>query len=298
MKNKIKAKTDAPKAVLITATSSGIGAACAKELTQKGYWVFAGLRDLTKAEALQEATDGKLTPIQIDVTNLDIIASAVEQITEMLAKENAKLVGVVNNATNERHGPLEILPFEFIREEIEVDYLGSVAVIQAFLPLLRESQGRIINFSSMNGRCVFRSIGANSAAKFAIEAMSDALRLELAPWGIDVSLIEPGAVVTPLWDKALHKFEDLPNHVRAEKLELYYPSWSEAVKQAKEDQARFLRSAMPVERVVQTIFHALTSNKPKARYIVGSDARFFITLKWLLPDRWFDKVANIAFNDQ
>ena len=101
--------------------------------------------------------------------------------------------------------PWKFYLFEFARHEIEVDYLGTLAVIKAFLPLLRESRGRIINFSSMNGRCVFRSIGANSAAKYAIEAMSDALRLELAPWGIKVSIIEPGAIATPLWGKSTSK---------------------------------------------------------------------------------------------
>lgn len=291
-------KQNKTKAVFITATSSGIGESCAKTLAEQGFWVFAGVRDLDRGYSLQKQIKGKLTPILIDVTNCSLINSAAEKITEMLNQEASELWGLVNNATNERHGPLEILPFEFIQEEIEVDYLGTVAVIKSFLPLLREAQGRIINFSSMNGRSVFRSIGANSAAKYAIEAMSDAFRLELAPWGIQVSIIEPGAVATPLWDKALDKFLDLPNHVPEAQLKLYYPHWEDAIKQARSDKERFLSHAMPIENIVQTVVHALTSKHPKTRYIVGWDAKMIVFLKWLLPDRWFDRVATAVFDDQ
>lgn len=284
--------------VFITASASGIGAVCAKILANAGIWVFAGVRDLKKGELLQQQVSGKLTPVLLDVTDIKQIEAATAQLQETMTRHNAKLLGVVNNATNERHGPLELLPLDFIRDEIEVDYLGSVAVIKACLPLLRQAQGRIVNFSSMNGRSVFRSIGANSAAKYAIEAMSDALRLELAPWGIKVALIEPGAVKTPLWEKALHKFEDLPNHVTAEQLQLYYPRWSEALQQAKVDKERFLRTALPPERVAKAVIHALTAKQPKTRYVVGRDAQTVLFLKWLLPDRWFDRVALLAFNDQ
>lgn len=285
-------------AVLITAGASGIGVACANLLAAKGYTVFAGVRQAEKGEALRQQLGDRLLPVLLDVTDGASIAAAMTDVQRTLSLTDARLVGVVNNATNERHGPIELLPLEFIREEIEVDYLGAVAVIKAALPLLRRARGRIVNFSSMNGRSVFRSIGANSAAKYAIEAMSDALRLELAPWGIEVSLIEPGAVATPLWEKALQKFVDLPNHVLPEQLYLYYPDWQAAVTHAAADKERFLRTALPPERLAATVLQALTAKRPNARYVVGWDARAVLFLKWLLPDRWFDRVAMAAFNDQ
>ena len=260
--------------------------------------VFAGVRSTEKGAVLQEQLGDALVVVPLDVTKADSVAAAVETLQTTLAQRKRQLAGLVNNATNERHGPIELLPMEFIRDEIEVDYLGSVAMIKATLPLLRSARGRIVNFSSMNGRSVFRSIGANSAAKYAIEAMSDALRLEVAPWGIEVSLIEPGAVATPLWEKALQKFRELPHHVAADQLRLYYPDWPAAVKQAAVDKERFLRTALPPERLAAAVWQALTARRPKARYVVGWDAHAVIFLKWLLPDRWFDRVAMAAFTDQ
>ena len=293
--NRKQCKKDA---VLITATSSGIGAACAKNLAHDGFLVFAGVRNLAAGELLKKDTKGQIIPILLDVRKVDLIQAAYKQIKETLWQTDIQLIGIVNNATNEYHGPLEILPFEFIREEIEVDYLGAIAVIKTFLPLIRKSGGRIVNMSSMNGRTVFRRIGANSAAKYAIEAMSDALRLELEPWGIRVSIIEPGAVATPIWDKALQKFKNLPDYISKEQLDLYYPSWPDVVKQATLDKERSFRSAMPVEHVVKRIRHALTDKNPKIRYIVGRDAKLIIFLKWILPVRLFDKIAKKMFNEQ
>jgi len=260
--------------------------------------VFAGVRSTEKGAVLQEQLGDALVVVPLDVTKADSVAAAVETLQTTLAQRKRQLAGLVNNATNERHGPIELLPMEFIRDEIEVDYLGSVAMIKATLPLLRSARGRIVNFSSMNGRSVFRSIGANSAAKYAIEALSDALRLELAPWGIEVALVEPGAIATPLWEKALQKFVDLPTHVPADQLQLYYPDWPAAVAHAAEDKKRFLRNALPPERVATAVLHALTARRPKARYVVGKDARAVLFMKWLLPDRWFDQIAMLAFNDQ
>jgi NAD(P)-dependent dehydrogenase (short-subunit alcohol dehydrogenase family) len=302
--------------VFITAGASGIGAACVRRLLAAGFKVLAGVRDRRKGEELQQQVLGKdypgkdsrpvqgdllgeaFVPLLLDVTEAASVAEAAAMVQHMLDRDGSRLAGLINNATNERHGPIELLPLEFIREEMEVDYLGAVRTVKAMLPLLRRARGRIINFSSMNGRSVFQSIGANSAAKYAVEAVSDALRLELAPWGIEVVLIEPGATKTPIWDKALQKFIDLPNHVSAEQLRLYYPDWQAAVKHAAQDKERFLRGALPPERVADAVVQALTARRPKTRYVVGWDARRVLLLKWLLPDRWFDRVAMAAFNDQ
>jgi NAD(P)-dependent dehydrogenase (short-subunit alcohol dehydrogenase family) len=285
------------RAVLITGSSGGIGSCCAKTLHSEGFRVFAAVRDPVAGEALRREMPNRLSPILLDVTAPDSIASAAKQVAEILDAEDTKLVGLVNNATVEYHGPIEILPLKFVRDELEVNYLGTLAVTRAFLPLLRRGRGRIVNISSINGRCVFPSVGASCAAKYAVEAMSDALRMELAPWRVHVALVEPGTVATGLWEKALRAFEDLPHHVTAEALRLYYPSWSEALERAQADKNRLFRMAMPPERVVRAIMHALTSNRPKTRYLVRWDAKSIAFLKWLLPDRAFDLLARLSFRD-
>lgn len=249
-------------AVMITGASSGIGAAVAEQLALMGFQVFAGVRN-------PEHIDGSenLIPVRLDVTDPEIIGKAVETVTEILKKDGTVLAGLVNNATVEYHGPVEILPMKFFRHEMEVNYFGTVMVTKAFLPLLRKAGGRIVNMSSISGRCVFKSIGSNCAAKYAIEAFSDALRLELAPWGMQVSIIEPGGVATPLWKKSFRAFEDLPNHVPEEQLGLYYPYWEKALHTARADEEEHFQKTMPVDRVVKTVIHALTSEKPKTRYL-------------------------------
>ncbi len=287
--------TEESKAVLITGASSGIGAATAKMLAEKGFRVFAGMRN---PENTAHDSSGNVIPVRLDVTDPEIIGKAVENVREILKKENLGLTGLVNSATAEYHGPIEILPMKFMRHEMEVNYFGTVMVTRAFLPLLRESQGRIVNMSSISGRCVFKSIGSNCAAKYAVEAFSDALRLELRPWGIHVSMIEPGGVATPLWEKSLRAFEDLPNHVPQEQLMLYYPSWEKALQTAVKDEKEHYTQTMPVERVVSDIVHALTNPKPKTRYLVGRFAKTVAFLKWLLPDRYFDRFAVTEFKEQ
>jgi len=281
--------------VLITGASSGIGAATAKQLARKGFRVFAGVRN---PENIEPDSFGNIAPVRLDVTDPEIIEEAVENVAELLEKESAMLIGLVNNATAEYHGPVEILPMDFFRHEMEVNYFGTVMVTKAFLPLLRKARGRIVNMSSISGRCVFKSIGSNCAAKYAIEAFSDALRLELATWGMQVSIIEPGGVATPLWKKSLQAFEDLPNHVPPEELRLYYPSWEKAVQAARADEEEHYQKTMPANFVIKAIVHALTGKRPRTRYLVGRFAKTVALLKWLLPDRLFDRFAMAEFQEQ
>jgi NAD(P)-dependent dehydrogenase (short-subunit alcohol dehydrogenase family) len=286
---------DAKGAVLITGASSGVGAATVQRLAQRGFWVFSGVRDLAR---FQPDGPGKQTPVLLDVTDGNQIARAAEQVRAALTREGQALVGLVNNATVEYHGPLEILPLELARHEMEVNYFGTLAVTQAFLPLLRQGRGRIVNMSSINGRCVFKSIGSSCAAKYAVEAASDALRLELAPWGVHVSIVEPAGLQTPLWEKSRRAFEALPDRVPPKQLRLYYPSWERAVQKARADEQRLYQMVDPVNSAVDAIEHALTSHRPKTRYLVGRYARLIAFFKWLLPDWLFDRLANMVFQDQ
>lgn len=287
------------RAVLIASGSSGIGAACVRLLDHQGFRVFAGFRALDRSQPLQHQTSARFTPLQFDVTRQDEIAAAVAELQRTLAAEDAQLVGVVNTATREHHGPLEIQPLANIREEVEVDYLGSLAVIQACLPLLRPARGRIINFSSVTGRFAMRGIGASCAAKYAVEAMSDALRLELAPWGISVSIIEPGAIATPLWNKTHTAFEELASHATPEQVRLYYPDWDQALNQGLADRANILRRALTADDVAAVVLDILTCARPKTRYLVAPfEVHVMVMLKRLLPDDWFDELVEKIFQDQ
>lgn len=282
-------------AILITGASSGIGAGAAKALAEQGFRVFAGMRN--PQQAISPDAIVNPIPVRLDVTDTLDITRAVEQVSKILQKEKLGLAGIVNCATTEYQGPVEILPIKFMRHEMDVNYFGTVMVTKAFLPLLRESVGRIVNITSINGFCVFNSIGSNCAAKYAVEAFSDALRLELKPWGIHVSIIEPGGVATPLWKKSLRAFEELPNHVTQDQIRLYYPSWEKSLQIAIKDEAEHYKKTMPVERVVRDIVHALTAPKPKTRYLVGRFAKTVAFLKWLLPDRYFDHFFMDEFKD-
>jgi NAD(P)-dependent dehydrogenase (short-subunit alcohol dehydrogenase family) len=289
-------KSPGKSAILITAASSGIGAACAKRFAQEGFWVFAGVRNTDLGVALQQELGENILPILLDVTNQETIASAVAQIDVLLDKQGMVLSGLLNNSAREYLGPFELLPLEWVRQEMEVGYFGYLSVIKACLPLLRKSQGRIVNISSVNGRCVFPIVGSGCATKYAIEALSDALRLELAPWNIKVALIEPAIVNTPLWQKSQSTFGKLPDLVDKEQLALYYPSWPQALKQAEIDTQRHLAIATPIEQAVDTISHALFSKRPKIRYLLGWSAKLVAFIRILLPDWLFDRFATSVFH--
>lgn len=283
-------------AILITAASSGIGAACAKAFAQQGIWVFAGVRSEAQGVMLQQTAGNNVTPVLLDVTDGEAIAAAIAQIRAALKQRKAVLRGLLNNAAQEYMGPFELLPMAWVRQEMEVGYLGYLAMIKACLPLLRQSQGRIVNISSINGRCVFPVVGSGCATKYAIEALSDALRLELAPWQIKVCIIEPAIVATPLWQKSQANFEQLSSAVPSEQLELYYPSWSRAVQQAAADTQRYYAIATPIEQAIAVVAHALFSPRPKIRYCLGWNAKLIAAARWLLPDWLFDRLAMSVFH--
>ncbi|GHH72670.1 short-chain dehydrogenase/reductase [Streptosporangium violaceochromogenes] len=282
------------RAVLITGGAGGIGAVTARALARKGFHVFAGVRDPERAarEAFPDAPEG-IEPIPLDVT----LPESVERAAKTVPGPGRRLAGLVNAATAEYHGPLEILPMDFVRHELEVNYLGALAVTRALAPALRAARGRVVNISSINGLCVFPSIGASCASKYALEAASDALRMELGRWGVRVVLINPGAVDTPLWPRTLRAFEALPARVGDDLLRLYYPSWERSVSRARADQARMLRLASPPSRVSRAVVHALTAARPRTRYLVGRDARAIALVRRLLPTRAFDALALHTFRE-
>lgn len=256
-------RQDRPSGIVITGASTGIGEACALELDRLGYQVFAGVRSDADAKRLQERASEKLTPVMIDVTDVEMIAAAADLVRE--ATGEAGLAGLVNNAGIVVSGPLEILPLEKFRWQFEVNVVGLLAVTQAFLPLLRIGKGRLVNMGSVSGKLAPPYLAPYAASKFALEALTDALRSELRHWAIEVSIIEPASVATPIWEKSRAAADKMAEEVPPEALALYQADL-DAMRKATQ---RLGENGMPVEKVVRAVVHALSARRPKTRYRVG-----------------------------
>jgi NAD(P)-dependent dehydrogenase (short-subunit alcohol dehydrogenase family) len=266
--------------VVITGASTGIGAACAVELARRGYRIFAGVRKDADGEKLKSQS-AEIVPLCLDVTDAAQIAAGAEKVGRAVG--DAGLAGLINNAGIVVAGPMEILPLEELRRQLEVNVVGQVAVLQAFLPLLRKARGRIINIGSVNGRFAPPYMAPYSASKHALEAINNALRLELRAWGIHVSIIEPGATATPIWDKSLAAANGLAEQIPDEHIQLYKNDL-DAMARATEELAR---TALPVETVVRSVIDALTAPRPRTRYRVGFKVNMILaTYKWITDRAW------------
>jgi len=272
-------------AVVVTGASTGIGRATALHLGMLGFDVFAGVRRESDGERLASEGSGGVTPVILDVTDADSIEAAARRVTEAVG--GAGLRGLVNNAGISQPAPVELLPLDALREQLEVNVVGQIAVTQAFLPLLRRARGRIVNVSSIGGRVASPTLGAYAASKFAIEALSDSLRMELHPWGIHVSVIEPGSIRTEIWRRGIDAGNSIQERIPDERRELYAPLTGGVRRLAERLQDR----AIPPERVADRIAHALTARRPRTRYLVGTDARIR-ALAGLLPDRAHDALVR------
>ena len=269
------------QAVVITGASTGIGEACVKRLAAAGFHVFAGVRKAEDGAALQHATGDRVTPLLLDVTNTEQIAAAQATVATMVGENG--LAGLINNAGIAVGGPLEFMPLDEFHHQMAVNVYGALAVTQEFLPLLRQATGRIVNMSSISGLAASPFLGPYAASKFALEALSDALRLELRPWGIQVVLVEPGNIATPIWQKGLAFADQLEAKLPPEAQAYYGPIFP------------FMRAMLtrsrgtPADAVAQVVEQALTAAQPNARYLVGNDARL---RTWIerLPTRWRDNL--------
>jgi len=270
--------------VLVTGTSKGIGRACARDLHARGFRVFAGVRTDADAEALRAAADDRLVPLLLDVTRPADIAAAGDLLRSRVGP--AGLWGLVNNAGIAVAGPIEYLPPQEVRRQFEVNVFGTLELTQTCLPLLRTARGRIVNVSSVNGRVVSPFNGAYSASKFALEALSDALRLELRRTGIQVVVVQPGAIRTPIWDTAREE---------AQRLAERYPraAWSHYGRVLERlAKVGTPRRALAPERIATVIARALLARHPRARYHVGWDARAGILAARMLPTRLLDALLT------
>lgn len=277
------------RSVLVTGSSTGIGRATALQLDHAGWRVFAGVRKPEDADSLRAAGSERLTPVMLDVTDDEAISAAAAMLAGELGE--AGLDGLVNNAGVAIPSPLETMPIEAFRRQVEVNLTGQVAVTQAMLPLIRSARGRIIFVSSIGGRIAFPLTGAYHAAKFGVEAVGDVFRQELRRWGISVSIVEPGSIDTPIWDSGERAADEIGGDVAARE-ELY----GKAIASYRKVTRNLAERGIEPGKVAEVIEHALTSARPRSRYLVGLDAKTQARVKLVIPTRIWDRIVARIMN--
>jgi NAD(P)-dependent dehydrogenase (short-subunit alcohol dehydrogenase family) len=271
-------------AVLVTGSSTGIGRASAIRLDRAGFRVFAGVRNRGDAESLEAEASGRLEPVIIDVTDEGTIAATAERIEQV---SGGRLAGLVNNAGIAKGGPIEALSIDDLRNQLEVNLVGQVAVTQAMLPMIRAARGRVVFISSIGGKVALPFLSPYAASKHGIEAIGDSLRREMMPFGVRVSLIEPGAVATPIWDKGSNEAAELRERATPEQIEAYGPVIDRFEKLFIEAG----RGGVPPDDVADAVEHALTAQRPKTRYVIGREAKIRGAVARYLPDRFLDRAV-------
>jgi NAD(P)-dependent dehydrogenase (short-subunit alcohol dehydrogenase family) len=268
--------------VLVTGASSGIGEATAVHLREVGFTPIAGVRKDVDSERLEGLG---LRTVRLDVTDADGIAAARDSLGD------EPLAGLVNNAGIAVAAPLEFLPIDRLRQQLEVNLIGQIAVTQAFLPALRRARGRIVNVSSIGGRVALPLVGAYNASKFGLEGASDALRRELRPHGVDVILIEPGGVKTPIWKKGEALADEITEDLPPEAERLYGGLIARVRAETRKIDEELGSEPRAVAEAIAT---ALTARRPRARYLVGNDAKQRAVAAKLLPARVMDRMIGRA----
>jgi len=275
----------ATKSVVITGASTGIGLAAAKVLAARGFHVFGSVRKAADGERVAAEVGERFTPLVFDVT--DEVAVQAGARTVEAALGGATLAGLVNNAGIAVAGPLLHLPTDEFRKQLEVNLTGVVIATQAFAPLLGarspapKDPGRIVNISSVGGKTANPFMAPYNVSKFGLEGMSEALRRELLPFGVDVIVVAPGAVATPIWDKADES--DTSRYANT----VYAP----ALDRLRAYMLQLGRSGLPPERIGEVIHEALTAPRPKVRYVVSPDT-FQLFMSEHLPKRTLDRIVG------
>ena len=289
------------KTVLITGCSSGFGRCTALTLARKGWHVFATVRkeadrDSLLSEAASSNCQHTITPFLCDIVDSDQITSLFQQVKAQLETMSShdeekvvpRLDALVNNAGTAYAGPIEIQPLDDIRAQFELNFFAQIAMIQTFLPLLKNAQGTIINVSSISGRISTPLTGIYSSSKYALEAMSDALRVELAHFKVRVVLVEPGSSPTSIWSTS---FERSMQHLQSRELrEAYTPLLTFGERYAKRSE----KHGFPPQLFASRIEHILTTPRPHARYGVPTSSTILMLLRNFLPDAWWDGLSRLV----
>ena len=267
--------------IVVSGASTGMGAAAARELAARGYHVLAGGRRERDGDALR--ADG-IEPVILDITRPEHFRALVDRIAS--DPDHRPLCALINNAGIAVNAPVETLPLDEWRRLFEVNLFGHVAVTQVLLPFLHQSHGRVVNISSVGGKVAMATFGPYAGAKFALEAVSDALRRELAPHGVQVVVVEPGAVKTEIGDRGIAATTHLAERMNPEQQRRY----GGLVKAVVAQTAAHVGNGMPADRAGSIIAEAATARRPRTRYTIGRDAAILTRLTRILPDRILDRV--------
>jgi NAD(P)-dependent dehydrogenase (short-subunit alcohol dehydrogenase family) len=279
------ASSEIREIAIVTGASTGIGAATARELARRGFHVLAGVRRDRDAGAIRGPG---IEPLIIDITIRDHIRALA---TRVHGDPQGRAVrALVNNAAIQANVPIEAFAIDEWRRMFEVNLFGQVAVTQALLPALIRSKGRVVNISSVGGKVAMAAYGPYAGTKFALEAVSDSLRRELGPSGVQVVVVEPGAVRTEMLGRAIATAHELVSTMTPEQSQRYG-----GLMQAVNTQAvSSTKSGMPADTAAKVIAKAVTARKPRTRYTVGRDAALITRLVRILPDRTLDRVLAAA----
>ncbi|KQR97286.1 retinol dehydrogenase [Williamsia sp. Leaf354] len=267
--------------VLVTGAGRGIGLATTERLAGAGWQVYAGARSADHLAALGALAN--VHPVRLDVTDPDAVAALTDVLPD-------RLDAVVNNAGIVVQGPVEGVAPADIARQLDVNVTGQIAVTQAVLPLLRASAGRIVFISSVSGRVTTPGTGVYSASKYALESLADALRIELRPWKIGVSLVEPGTTHTDIWTGMLDAFDAMVSGLSDEHRRLY-ASQNAGMRRLL---PRLQKTAVPPEKVATAVERALTDRRPRPRYLCDAPSRAQVALSAVTPTRVTDLVLSVA----
>ncbi|CDO87714.1 dehydrogenase [Mycobacterium triplex] len=277
---------DRQELIVVTGASVGMGAATAKELARRGFHVLAGVRREADADALVAGGPEGLEPVILDIT----MESDVAAVADRVARDPLRrpLRALINNAGIAINAPVEALPIAQWRKQFEVNLFGHIAMTQALLPALLLSSGTVVNISSVGGKVVLPTYGAYAGSKFALEAVSDALRREVAKLGIKVVVVEPGAVKTEMVERGIATAEGLKADMTAAQLARYGDLTAAVTAQAHS----FTETGVSSEHAAQVIAKAATASRPRTRYTIGRDAAILVRISRLVSDRVLDRIVR------
>ena len=277
-------RPDRKELIVVTGASTGMGAATAKELARRGFHVLAGVRREADADALR--AEG-VEPCILDIT----VESDVAALAERVASDplHRSLRALVNNAGIAINAPVETLPMAEWRKQFEVNLFGHIAMTQALLPALRSSSGTVVNITSVGGKVVLPTYGAYAGSKFALEAVSDALRREVGDARIKVVVVEPGAVKTEMAERGIATAEGLMANMTADQLARYDDLAAAVTAQARS----FIDTGVSAEHAAKVIARAATASRPRTRYTIGRDAAILVRISRVVSDRVLDRIVRL-----
>lgn len=278
-------RPDRSQLVVVTGASTGMGAATARELADRGYHVLAGVRRDADADALR--ADG-IEPHILDITDESDVAAIAGRVTDDPPRR--PLRALINNAGIAVNAPVETLPIAEWRNLFEVNLFGHIAMTQALLPALLHSSGTVVNISSVGGKFAMATYGPYAASKFALEAASDSLRREVAPLGVKVVVVEPGAVKTKMAEAAVASADRASANMTADQFNRY----ADLTAAISAQQLSFTKDGVSAERAANVIAKAATASRPRTRYTIGPDAAILVQLTRVASDRFLDRMLRLA----